>query len=149
MPSRGVRWPLVAVIVVALVAAGIAAAFLSGVFTSRAAALPNKVGSYSLDSASRRSTNEFHDSATYRAAPGDVYVANLLRDGGADTAVNAVGATVFRLDDITCTKANAQGMGGVCRVTLPSGVVLVVESSPRHSASEIARFTAQVAAGVS
>lgn len=143
------RGPLpwvIAAVVVALVA--LAVAWGVGAFAPKGPALPAKVGAYALDQASRRSTDAFLDSATYRAAPGDVYVANLLREAAEPRQLMA-GAdpnTTFTQGDVHCTNVNAKGMGGACRTRLASGVVLVVESTTRHSAQEVAGFTAKVAA---
>ncbi len=150
-PRRRRWWIPVAIAGIVLVAVGgVGGAWLSGMFAPSMSRLPDRVGTYVLDSSTRGASPSAHDLGTYRTDDGDLYRATIVKEA-TDPAVTFAAAseqTRFRQDAVYCTGANADGMGGTCMVRLSTGAVAVVESSTRHAVRDVASFTAQLASGI-
>ena len=137
-------------VIVALAVVGLVVAWLLGAFAPKLSHLPARVGSYALDVSTQKSSTTLYDSATYRAAAGDIYQASIVKNAP-DPAVafgRASADTRVQLGSVYCTGVSKTGKGGTCAVLLPTGSAATVEGSTKHTAADLAQFTQDLAAGI-
>lgn len=150
-PSRpGIpKLALIVGAVVVLAVAGLVVAWLLGAFAPKMSRLPARAGDYAMDTSTRKSSAGVYDSAVYRAGEGNIVSASILKGG--DPAADYAGASAasrFAVGEVYCTGVSKSGKGGSCQLKLPTGSVVRVDASTRHTAKEIAQFATDVAAGV-
>ena len=136
--------------VVALAVVGLVIAWLLGASSPKPPQLPARVGTYALDASTRKSSATLYDSATYRAAAGDIYQANIMKNAP-DPAVafsRASSDTRFQRGNVYCTGVSKVGKGGTCAVKLPTGSTAAVEGSTKHTAVDLAQFTQDLASAI-
>jgi hypothetical protein len=136
--------------IVALAVVGVVVAWLLGAFSPKLSHLPARVGTYALDASTQKSTSTLFDSATYRAAAGDIYQASIVKNAP-DPAVafsRASSDTRFQRGNIYCTGVSKTGKGGTCSVLLPTGSAATVEGSTKHTAVDLAQFTQDLASAI-